>query len=86
MDKENLGQIIAIGGGGFGRNPYKRKIEKYIIDQCDKQKPNICFIPTASAEDKAYTVKLNALLTGLFTHASNLKKSNHGQLYLIPLL
>ncbi len=56
MDKENLGQIIAIGGGGFGRNPYKRKIEKYIIDQCDKEKPNICFIPTASAEDRSYIV------------------------------
>lgn len=53
----NVGQIIAIGGGGFGRNPKHNKIEKYILDQISSEKkPNICFIPTASAEDKSYTV------------------------------
>ena len=53
---ENLGQIIAIGGGGFGRSIYNTKIDKYIIEQCSKENPNVCFIPTASAEDKNYTV------------------------------
>ena len=52
----NIGQIIAIGGGGFGRNPNQPVIEKYIIEQSSSDKPKICFIPTASAEDKAYTV------------------------------
>jgi len=51
-----LGQIIAIGGGGFGRNPKHNKIEKYILDQSEKSKPNVVFIPTASAEDKGYLV------------------------------
>ena len=40
MDK----QIIAIGGGGFGRNPGDGVIEQYILDQTGKEKPNICFI------------------------------------------
>ena len=44
-------QIIAIGGGGFGRNPNQRIIEKYIIDQSSESRPNVLFIPTASAED-----------------------------------
>ena len=52
----DLGHIIAIGGGGFGRNPKHNKIEKYILSQVDKKKPNIVFIPTASAEDKSYIV------------------------------
>ena len=52
----NLGQIIAIGGGGFGRTIYNNKIDNYIISQCNKEKPKVCFIPTASAEDKSYTV------------------------------
>ena len=52
----NSGQIIAIGGGGFGRNPNHRLIEQYIIDQTGIDNPNICFIPTASAEDKGYIV------------------------------
>ena len=51
-----VGQVIAIGGGGFGRNPNHNKIEKYILGQSNKGNPNIVFIPTASAEDKSYTV------------------------------
>jgi len=52
MDK----QIIAIGGGGFGRNPGDGVIEQYILDQTGKEKPNICFIPTATGDNEAYTV------------------------------
>ena len=56
MIKNELGQIIAIGGGGFGRNTHNPLIEKYIIEQCSKEKPNVCFLATASAEDKGYIV------------------------------
>ena len=52
MDK----QIIAIGGGGFGRNPGDGIIEQYILDQTGKEKPNICFIPTATGDNEAYKV------------------------------
>lgn len=48
------GQIIAIGGGGFGRNPNKPVIEEYILKQTNVKKPKITFFPTASAEDKQY--------------------------------
>jgi dipeptidase E len=58
---ESTGQIIAIGGGGFGRSIYNTRIDNYILEQCPKEKPNICFIPTASAEDKAYTVNFYAV-------------------------
>ena len=47
-------QIIAIGGGGFGRSIKDLKIEKYIVDQCTKVNPNICFIPTATGDDEGY--------------------------------
>jgi aminopeptidase N len=52
MDK----QIIALGGGGFGRNPGDGVIEQYILDQTGKEKPNICFIPTATGDNEAYKV------------------------------
>ena len=52
MDK----QVIAIGGGGFGRNPGLGIIEKYILDQSEKNNPNICFIPTATGDDESYKV------------------------------
>jgi len=55
MNKNNIDrQIIAIGGGGFGRDPKQTKIEQYILDQTNKDKPHILFLPTASAEDQLY--------------------------------
>ena len=48
--------IIAIGGGGFGRNPGEGVIEEYILKQTRKKKPNICFIPTATGDNEAYKV------------------------------
>ena len=58
MEKKNNmdRQIIAIGGGGFGRNPGVGKIEKYILEQSQKSSPNICFIPTATGDNDAYKV------------------------------
>ena len=52
MDKH----VIAIGGGGFGRNPGDGYIEQYILDQTGKKEPNICFIPTATGDNDAYKV------------------------------
>ena len=49
-------QIIAIGGGGFGRDPGKKIIEKYILEQSSAKRPNICFIPTATGDNEAYKV------------------------------
>ena len=52
----STGDIIAIGGGGFGRHPNNPIIERYILEQSPKEKPNVLFIPTASAENRYYTV------------------------------
>jgi len=49
--------IVAIGGGGFGRSLGSLKIEKYIISLITKKRPKICFIPTASGDSSLY--KLN---------------------------
>ena len=49
--------IVAIGGGGFGRSIGSLEIEKYIISLISKKRPKICFIPTASGESSMY--KLN---------------------------
>ena len=68
MDK----QIIAIGGGGFGRNPGDGTIEKYIIEQSEKNKPNICFIPTATGDDESYKVSYYATLSKLSCNPTHL--------------
>ena len=61
----NYGHIIAIGGGGFGRNPKHNKIEKYILKQTGKEKPRILFVPTASGEDNRYIVNFYKCFSSL---------------------
>tara|TARA_B100000900_G_scaffold374547_1_gene355920 strand:+ start:89 stop:784 length:696 start_codon:yes stop_codon:yes gene_type:complete len=68
MDK----QIIAIGGGGFGRNPGIGVIEKYILNQSNKEIPNICFIPTATGDDESYKVSYYSTLTKLNCNPTHL--------------
>ena len=36
-------QIIAIGGGGFGRNPGEGLIEQYILDQTGKKTKHMLY-------------------------------------------
>ena len=49
--------IVALGGGGFGRNWGSLEIETYIVSLISKKRPKICFIPTASGDNSLY--KLN---------------------------
>tara|TARA_Y100001968_G_C19446764_1_gene765822 strand:- start:2783 stop:3484 length:702 start_codon:yes stop_codon:yes gene_type:complete len=50
MDKH----IVAIGGGGFGRSIGELKIEKYLLNLSSKDRPNVCFIPTATGDSDFY--------------------------------
>ena len=58
-------QIIAIGGGGFGRNPQQYLIEQYILDQAKSDRPNILFIPTATGELDSYIVNFYKVFSKL---------------------
>tara|TARA_E500000331_G_C17130726_1_gene658120 strand:+ start:135 stop:827 length:693 start_codon:yes stop_codon:yes gene_type:complete len=80
--------IIAIGGGGFGRNQNQGAIENYILKQSRASCPKICFIPTASADDQAYIVNFYSIFTklecvpvhlNLFKRTPDLKTLIHSQ-------
>ena len=58
-------QVIAIGGGGFGRNLGEGIIENYILNQSNAKNPNICFIPTATGDNEAYKNNYYATFTKL---------------------
>ncbi|RLQ94213.1 Type 1 glutamine amidotransferase-like domain-containing protein [Falsibacillus albus] len=47
-------QIIALGGGGFSMEPDNPLLDKYILKQAGKEKPKICFVPTASGDADSY--------------------------------
>ena len=65
-------QIIAIGGGGFGRDPGKGIIEDYILKQSKKKKPNICFIPTATGDNEEYKENFYTTFSKLNCQATHL--------------
>ena len=55
--------IVAIGGGGFGRISKENRIEDYILSLSSKENPNICFIPTATGDNDAYKVNYYDVFT-----------------------
>jgi len=57
--------IVAIGGGGFGRSLGSLEIEKYIISLTNKKRPKICFIPTASGDSSLYKLNFYRAFTKL---------------------
>ena len=61
MDK----QILAIGGGGFGRKSNHFLIENYLLKLSKEKSPRICFIPTATGDDTDYIVRFYSIFTKL---------------------
>ncbi|WP_406946251.1 Type 1 glutamine amidotransferase-like domain-containing protein [Halobacillus sp. SY10] len=47
-------QIIAMGGGGFSMEPENPLLDAYVLDQVEKERPKICFVPTASGDADSY--------------------------------
>ena len=71
-------QVIAIGGGGFGRTQESYLIEQYILAQAGKKNPNICFIPTATGDLDSYIVNYYSVFSKLQcnpTHISFFKRT-----------
>lgn len=53
-------QIIALGGGGFSMEPENPLLDRYILKQSTKKKPEICFIGTASGDAESYIERFYA--------------------------
>jgi len=53
----NEPQIIAVGGALLVPDTGNVALERYIIDACGKQKPRVCFVPTASGDDLTYVAR-----------------------------
>lgn len=48
--------IVTAGGGGFSMSASGAvtPLDHYVLSLCDKPKPMVCFLPTASADDPRY--------------------------------
>ena len=67
---KNLRQIIAIGGGGFYRDPDNLSLERYVIQQTGVANPRVAFVPTASGEPDHYVATFYSAFLKLGCHPS----------------
>jgi dipeptidase E len=58
-------QIIAIGGGGFSMEPENLVLDQYVLEQCHKAAPKVCFLPTASGDAESYILNFFKAFTQL---------------------
>ncbi len=66
-------QILAIGGGGFGKKNSHFLIENYLLNLSKKESPRICFIPTATGDDTDYIVRFYSVFTKLSCQPSHIE-------------
>ena len=63
-------QIIAMGGGGFSMEPENLALDRYFLKQTSKERPRICFVPTASGDSNDYIVRFYRAFRALECDAS----------------
>ena len=53
----NVRQIVAMGGGGFSMEPENPLLDQYILGLAEREKPRVCFLPTASGDSARYITR-----------------------------
>ena len=71
--------IIAIGGHWVGSSdPIDMRLHQYILDQSGKEKPKVCFIPTAVGDSSGTVCQVDNVFTKLNCDYSTLLLYNYG--------
>jgi peptidase E len=56
-DPAHLPQIVALGGGGFSMEAGNPLLDDYVLSLAGRERPRVCFIPTASGDADHYIVR-----------------------------
>ena len=71
--------IFAMGGGGFSMEPDNLALDRYILALTGKERPKVCFLPTASGDSEEYIERFHASLETLGTEHSHLSLTRYNQ-------
>ena len=68
-----------MGGGGFSMEPDNLALDRYILDLTGKERPKVCFVPTASGDAEEYIERFHAAMAPLETEHSHLSLTRYNQ-------
>ncbi len=69
-----LQQIVAFGGGGFSMEAGNPLLDDYVLSLTDRERPKVCFIPTASGDADHYVVRF-------YRHFAPIAECSHVSLF-----
>lgn len=49
-----IGHIVAMGGGGFSMEPENPLLDRFALGLARRERPRVCFVPTASGDAESY--------------------------------
>ena len=78
-DKPDRRTLFAMGGGGFSMEPDNLALDRYILALTGKERPKVCFLPTASGDSEEYIERFHASLETLETEHSHLSLTRYNQ-------
>jgi dipeptidase E len=64
--------IVAAGGWSFSEAPDNPLLNQYVLDLARKERPEICFVPTASGDSDEYIVRFYSVFARLSCKPSHL--------------
>lgn len=65
-------RIVAMGGGGFSMEPDNLALDRWLLSLVDTDRPEVCFLPTASGDADGYVQKFYATYSRLSCQPSHL--------------
>ena len=65
-------QIVAFGGGGFSMESGNPLLDDYVLSLTGKERPKVCFLPSASGDADHYIVRFYREFAGVRAEASHI--------------
>ena len=67
---------MALGGGGFTEEPDNPALDDYVLAASGRERPRVCFLPTAGGDNPSYVVKFYNAFSGGHCDPSHLALFN----------